>query len=315
MVVLARENGEGDAGAVRATLAVLTEGSERRPPVVVEMLDSRNARSLSVAAGDRVLTVEADDIIAKVTAQACYQPGSASSTGSCSTSPATRYFAPAPELAGHTFGEALLAYDRSTVIGRATAGGQIALAPPMTTSSGAGDRVIAISADDDTVVFGGFKDVQAPPPPRTPASNGASAGSMLVVGWSTLGARILAELDAVASGPRTVDVAVDDTMVPAGSLVAAADRLTVRFLAGADDPDRLVALVQEHGYDHVVALGYRDALTPAHADARTLLSLLTSTACGAGLGWWRRSSTHGTRSSPSVPAPTTSWSATSSPAS
>jgi Trk K+ transport system NAD-binding subunit len=33
--------------------------------------------------------------------------------------------------------------------------------------------------------------------------------------------------------------------------------------------------MEETGYDHVVVLGYRDALTPAHADARTLLTLLT----------------------------------------
>jgi len=100
---------------------------------------------------------------------------------------------------------------------------------------------------------------------------------MLVVGWSALGSRILAELDAVATGPRTVDVAVDDAMVPADSLLADCDRLTVRFLAGADDPDRLMGLMRDNGYQHVVVLGYRDHLTPAEADARTLLTLLTLT--------------------------------------
>ncbi|HET7722037.1 MAG TPA: hypothetical protein VFK43_18845, partial [Acidimicrobiales bacterium] len=123
--------------------------------------------------------------------------------------------------------------------------------------------------------FGGIREVDAPAPARTNRLHGTSAGSMLVVGWSALGSRILAELDAVATGPRTVDVAVDDAMVPANSLVASAARLTVRFIAGADDPDHLVALMEENGYDHVVVLGYRDALTPAHADARTLLTLLT----------------------------------------
>ena len=275
IVVLAGEGGDGDAGAVRATLAVLSEG-ERRPPVVVEMLDGRNARSLSVAAGDRVITVEADDIIAKVTAQACYQAGLGVVYRELLDFAGDEiYFAPASQLAGHTFGDALLAFDTSSVIGRAAADGSISLAPPMATTFAAGDRVIAISADDDTVVFGGIREVAAPAPPRTARLNGASAGKMLVVGWSALGSRILAELDAVATGPRTVDVAVDDTMVPATSLVASADRLTVRFIPGADDPDRLVALMDENGYDHVVVLGYRDVLTPAHADARTLLTLLT----------------------------------------
>jgi hypothetical protein len=242
------------------------------------MLDSRNARSLTVAAGDQVLTVEADDIIAKVTAQACYQAGLGVVYRELLDFAGDEiYFAGAPELAGHTFGEALLAYEGSTVIGRASAAGDIALAPPMDTRFEAGDRVIAISADDDTVTFGGFRNVTAPAAPRTAAAGGSSTGSMLVVGWSALGSRILAELDAVATGPRTVDVAVDDAMVPAASLVADCDRLTVRFLAGADDPDRLIGLMTDHGYQHVVVLGYRDHLTPAEADARTLLTLLTLT--------------------------------------
>ena len=41
------------------------------------------------------------------------------------------YFQPAPELVGHTFREALLAYPTSTVIGRFTADGTVAVNPPM----------------------------------------------------------------------------------------------------------------------------------------------------------------------------------------
>ena len=137
------------------------------------------------------------------------RPGSASCTGSSSTSPATRSTSPPPPSSrARTFGDALLAYERSSVIGRAAGDGSITLAPAMGSTFEAGDRVIAISADDDTIVFGGINDVAAPAPPRTARLNGSSAGSMLVVGWSALGARILAELDAVATGPRTVDVAV-----------------------------------------------------------------------------------------------------------
>jgi hypothetical protein len=223
-----------------------------------------------------VLTVEADDVIAKVTAQACYQAGLGVVYRELLDFAGDEiYFAPAPQLEGRTFGEALLAYDRSAVIGRASAAGAIVLAPPMDTVFAAGDRVIAISADDDTVTFSGFGAVAAPPPPRSVDGNATPTGSMLVVGWSALGSRILSELDAVATGPRTVDVAVDDAMVPPDQLVSTCERLAVRFLPGADDPDRLVDLMTGAGYDHVVVLGYRDALTAAHADARTLLTLLT----------------------------------------
>ncbi|HTJ75859.1 MAG TPA: hypothetical protein VL337_10890 [Acidimicrobiales bacterium] len=276
IVVLAGDGATGDAGAVRATLAVLSQDPGGRRPVIVEMLDGRNARALTSAAGHRVLTVEADDVIAKVTAQACYQPGLGVVYRELLDFAGDEiYFAPAPELAGHTFAEALLAYGTSAVIGRAAADGTVTLAPPMATRFEPGDRVVAISADDDTVVFHGFADATAPPPPRASDGQGEGAGGMLMVGWSSLGSRILSELDAVATGPRSVDVAVDDSMVPADSLEAACERLAVRFLPDDDDPDRLAALVAEHDYGHVVVLGYRDGLAPAEADARTLLTLLT----------------------------------------
>ncbi|MDQ6727358.1 MAG: potassium transporter TrkA [Actinomycetota bacterium] len=277
IVVMAGHDATGDAAAVRATLAVLSADSGGRPPVVVEMLDGRNARALSSAAGGRVLTVEADDIIAKVTAQACYQAGLGVVYRELLDFAGDEiYFAPAPELAGHTFGEALSAYETSTVVGRRAASGAISLAPDMATMFEPGDQVVALSADDDTVVFSGFRQVDPPTPGNAGATAATAPTTMLVIGWSPLGARILTELDAVATGPRSVDVAVDDTMVPPGSLVATGcERLVVRFLSGADDPDRLGALVDENGYDHVVVLGYRYGLPPAAADARTLLTLLT----------------------------------------
>jgi len=245
--------------------------------VIVEMVDGRNARALTAAAGHRVLTVEADDVIAKVTAQACYQPGLGVVYRELLDFAGDEiYIAPAPQLAGCTFGDALLAYPTSAVIGRAAADGSITLAPPMDTRFGGDDRVIAISADDDTVVFGGVADTGPPPSaPRPADGQEVGAGSMLMVGWSSLGSRILAELDAVASGPRSVDVAVDEAMVPPGSLEADCTRLAVRFLPDDADPDRLAALVAANDYQHVVVLGYRDGLGPAEADARTLLTLLT----------------------------------------
>lgn len=276
VVVLAGEASDGDAGAVRAALAVLTHDVDTPPPVVVEMLDAANARSLASAAGGRVQTVEADEIIAKVTAQACYQAGLGIVYRDLLDFAGDEiYFAPAPELAGHTFGEALLAYDLSTVIGRAGAAGTIAVAPEMDTRFEAGDRVIVISADDDTVHFTGFRDEATPAGPRRPLADGASTGAVLIVGWSTLGAEILAALDAVERGPSRVDVAVDSSLVPPESLEVACRRLTVRFVADAGTPERLAALVSENTYQQVVVLGYRDALSPADADARTLLALLT----------------------------------------
>ena len=69
------------------------------------------------------------------------------------------YFEDASALVGHTFGDALNAYETSTIIGRGAADGTISVCPPMDTVFGPGDQVIAVSEDDDTIVFGSVRTV------------------------------------------------------------------------------------------------------------------------------------------------------------
>jgi voltage-gated potassium channel Kch len=276
VIVLSGEH-EGDAAAVKSVLAVMSHDPElRERPVVVEMIDGRTARSLSSATSARALTVQADDVIAKVTAQACYQAGlSLVYRELLDFSGDEIYLAPADPLVGRTFGESLLAYPTSTIMGRRLPDGTIELAPPMDAVFGAGDEIVAISADDDTVVFGGFTDAASPPV----ASDGAAAPAsirMLVVGWSSLGPRILQELDPFVEAGSTVDVLVDGSIAPASTLAdPCCPRLVVNFHSTDDETEALAALLESTTYGLIVVLGYRDTMTASQADARSLLALLT----------------------------------------
>lgn len=67
--MLAGQEADGDADAVKAVLAVMASDPEfERAHVVAEMRDARYARTLRQAAGERVLTVRADDVIARAAA-------------------------------------------------------------------------------------------------------------------------------------------------------------------------------------------------------------------------------------------------------
>ena len=92
------------------------------------------------------------DLIARVTVQTCRQSGlSVVYTELLDFGGDEIYFRDEPALAGKRFGEILALYEDSTVIGLARADGTLQLNPPMDTEVGAGDRVIAISEDDDTI--------------------------------------------------------------------------------------------------------------------------------------------------------------------
>ncbi len=61
------------------------------------------------------------------------------------------YFQEEPAVVGKQFGEALLAYEDSSLIGLRRHDGTILLNPPMDLHIASGDKVIAISSDDDTI--------------------------------------------------------------------------------------------------------------------------------------------------------------------
>jgi voltage-gated potassium channel Kch len=277
IVVLAGgEDGVGDAEAVKAVLAVMTSASRNaHAPVVAELNDVETARALHEASGGKVVTVRAVDVIARITAQACRQPGLSFVWQDLLDFAGDEiYFHPAPELEGHTFGDALLAYDTSSVIGCRAADGAIAVNPDMETKFGSGDSVIAISDDDDTIVFTGFEDEDAPdvvlsPPPADRPE------SLLVVGWSHIGPVVLGELDEFAPPESEVDVLVDPDLVDPGELVdVELKRLRTAFHTTGGNLDELSAAVRQRTYDKVIILGYRSGISPAESDARALLTLL-----------------------------------------
>jgi voltage-gated potassium channel Kch len=266
---------DADAAVVKSVLAVLHVVDDPGTPIVAEVDDAETSWALREASNGRLLTVRSSDVIARITAQACRQSGLSTVCEELLDFDGDEiYFRRVPELTGHTFGEALLAFEISTVIGVRRADGTVSVNPPMDAVMGADDEIIAISADDDTITFSGFRDEPVPdaaravPPPNDPEQ-------LLVVGWSPLGPAVLQELDDFAVVGSTVDVIVDPDIVGPDELQdLGVDRLKVRCEAERGDLDQLTHTVAGRAFDRVIILGYRSGMSPAEADARTLLTLL-----------------------------------------
>ncbi len=178
-----------------------------------------------------------------------------------------------------TFGEALLAYEESAIMGLRKHDGRILLNPPMDTPIEAGDKVIAISEDDDTVRVSDLK-----PEIDERAIHGAPVKESrpertLLLGWNEQGTAIVHELDRYVTPGSELTVVAD---VPGiGGIAGIVERecrdLTRQKLTcrEADTKDRRVldALGVET-FDQVILLCYSDQLDVQEADARTLITLL-----------------------------------------
>ena len=267
----------GDAAVVKAVLAALMGNPDPTVPIIAELADPETAQALVKASNGRVHIVRASDVIANATAQACRQAGlSEVCQELLGFDGAAIFFQAAPQLEGATFADSILAYEESCVIGIRTADGHTHLNPPMDTVFRAGDEVIAISQDEDKVIFTGIRDEAAlsvseqPHKPEHPQR-------ILVVGWNTLGPAVLNELDTFFPKGSSADVLVDDQLVPMNELAKLElARIDTQFLPCSGDMDQLSTLLEKDrpGYDHVIILGYRNVMTPEEADARTFLTLL-----------------------------------------
>jgi Trk K+ transport system NAD-binding subunit len=187
------------------------------------------------------------------------------------------YFKQEPGLSGKTFGEALLAYEDSTVMGLRKVDGTILLNPPMDARLEPGDQLFALSEDDDTIRLSGLSNIpieeglirtgvktHKPGPERT-----------LIIGWNRSAGTIVRELDAYVARNSQITVIADENL--AGAAIKACEKNLVNqkltFVPGDTTNRELLDSLNIPEYDHVIVLAC-SGLETQQADARTLVTLL-----------------------------------------
>jgi voltage-gated potassium channel Kch len=279
IIILAPEGGEPDSRTIKTILALTNNPDRRREPyhIVAEIRDPKNLEVARMVGRDEVELLLVGELISRIAAQTCRQSGlSVVYTELLDFGGDEIYFQEEPRLAGQTFGEALLAYETSAVIGLRLPGG-VQLKPPMGTRLQAGDQVIAISQDDDTVRLSGRADLGIDADAiRSAAPRQARPERTLILGWNRQAPTIINELDSYVAPGSQVLVAADD---PDGKAAIAREcggvrNQSVAFYEADTTDRRTLDSLGVQDYDHVITLSYRDTLDPQEADARTLVTLL-----------------------------------------
>ena len=191
----------------------------------------------------RVLTVSSDDVVADVTAQACLQGGLAAVFQDLLDFEGDElYFTPVPELAGHTYAEGMLAFEQSSVIGRLRGDGVVELNPAPASILAADDELIVVAEDDATALCTGLVAIEAPEAGTT-APIDAAPGHIVLVGWSSFGAKVLRELDEFLPEGSLVEVVVDTDLVDPDEIEALGmEHAALRVRRGDGGPDDLMPL-------------------------------------------------------------------------
>ncbi len=281
IIILPPESDDPDAFVIKAVLALTNNPNRRTEPYhIVTQLRNRNNLDVvrMIGANDKILPLLSRDLIAHVVAQTSRQSGlSVVYTELMNFGGDEIYFKQEPTLSGKTFGEALLAYEDSTVMGLRKVDGSILLNPPMDARIEPGDNLFALSEDDDTIRLSGLANIpieeglirtsskaRKPAPERT-----------LLIGWNPSAATIVQELDAYVAKGSQVTVFADD--IRAGKDVNACEKKlkkqSLTFVPGDTTNRELLDSLNIMEYDHVIVLA-ASGLEAQEADARTLVTLL-----------------------------------------
>jgi voltage-gated potassium channel Kch len=280
IIILSSSNENPDAQAIKTILAITNNPNRRATPyhIVAEIKDPKNINVASMVGKDEAELVLTGDLISRIIAQTCRQSGlSVVYTELLDFGGDEIYFKEEPSLAGKTFHETLLAYKDSAVIGLRQKGGTVKLNPPMDTRVQAGDQIIAVSADDDTIVL---DPATAPSVQLELISSGKPEPRMpertLILGWNWRAPAIIHELDAYTAPQSEVMVVADHEggAEEIDRLCPRHPNLTVTYQQ-ADTTDRQVLeTVAPQTYHHIIVLSYSDTREVQEADSCTLITLL-----------------------------------------
>jgi ion channel POLLUX/CASTOR len=279
-IIILPEGDDPDTHIIKSVLALTNNPNRRAEPyhIVTQIRDPKNLDVVRmIGQRDIVQPVMTNDLIARVVAQTSRQSGlSIVYTELMNFGGDEIYFKEESALIGKTYGNALLAYEDSAILGLRRADGTALMSPRMETDLRAGDALIAISADDDTIRLAaapGAVDMNAI------HSNGkrskAAPEKCLILGWNRSGATIIRELDSYVAKGSQVKI-VSDQQKTAEHIRLYAENLSNQKVdvEKGDTTDRtLLESLNIPDYDHVIVLAYNH-LKPQEADAKTLVTLL-----------------------------------------
>jgi hypothetical protein len=247
-------------------------------PIVVEMFNHDHAEALNHATAGQVRPILAQDVIARVTAQASRQPGLvAVILDLLDFAGEEIYFQSVPELVGHKYGESLLGFESAAIVGLRKSNGHIELNPEHSTVFEAGDQVVAIASDDDQIVFTGIEartgdEAQAK---RLATEKDKSPENVLIIGWSNMGRIVLDQVSRFLAPGSTLRITANPDLVDADELRNLSfSGINAEFVAHRGSISELTQAASGMKFDRILLLGYRENISVAEADALTMITML-----------------------------------------
>ena len=279
IIVLSPDAEDPDSRVIKTVLALVND-PRRRPEkyqIAAEIRDAKNVELARVVGGPEVQLVLADDLIARIVVHSSRQSGlSAVYSELLDFDGCEIYTQAQPAIVGSSFGDALMAYDTSTLMGLCDAAGKVYLNPPMETQIQSGMKAILIAEDDAAIKVTASPSSVDHTAIALYRRTEKTAERTLLLGWNRRGPIIAFELSRYVAPGSVLTIAADtpELQDEVGALLISGSNLQVEY--GIVDTASRAALegLDIPSYDHVLVLGYSDHFDAQATDTRTLVTLL-----------------------------------------
>lgn len=282
IILLAPESTDSDPDAqtIKNILAITNNPKRKEGAyhIVAEMRDEKNIEIGKIVGKDEVELLLTDDLVSRIMVQTCRQSGlSVVYTGLTEFEGAEIYFNEEEGLVDKTFGEAIFMYKDSTVMGFQANDGSVIINPPMDTLFKKGNKVIAITEDDDTLILDHSTsfDIDESVFAEGEATSMAVEHT-LILGWNNRGTAIIREMDNYVLPGSTIKVIshYDDAQETVKALIPTTKNLKLEFLNGDTTDRKLLDSLNVEKFDHIIVLSYVGKMDLQAADSQTLITLL-----------------------------------------
>jgi len=280
IIILSNDDATADMQTIKTILAI-TNNTDRREEayhIVAEIKDEKNLEVTKMAGKDEVELVLTDDIIARIMTQTSRQSGlSVVYTELMDFDGAEIYFNAEEVLEGKTYGEAIFAYKDSAVIGLQLKDKSVAINPDMNYVIQKGEKVIAISEDDDTLIADKISNYKVDDAVLvTDLHDKEIADNTLLLGWNKRAYTIIKEMDSYSAKDSELKVVsvYEISTEEQKRVTAGLNNLKVEFVFADTTSRGVLNSLDVISFDHILLLCYKDELGMQEADAHTLVTLL-----------------------------------------
>ncbi len=280
IIIPSPEIEDPDAYTFKIVLAILNNPKRRERPyhIVVELEEQKSVDLINMVGQDEVEMVQTNDIIARLIAQTCLQPGLSVVYNEIFDFEGDEiYFHDDSGFIGQPFGQVLLQYETACPIGVFTSENEVLLNPDVDRMINPGEQIIAVAEDDHDLRRGRVpEDVVTEHLIQTKVHPKPEVDRTLILGWNHQIFQIIDELNQYVPPNSELFILADE---PNGVqyLSTFIERVTnqeIVFQQGDTTDRKTLNSINIPRFDQVIVLCYSDALSTEKADTKTMITLL-----------------------------------------